>query len=224
MAETLERSRLHVEGTDDQNTLVHLLRRNGIAYHPDKFESSPSYLPKFIRLESVEKLLDGIETTVKTSTNRIVGFLLDADQPLASRWQSVSQRLRNVGVGDLPDRPPASGFIGESALYKVRIGVWLMPDNVQDGKLEDFLKTLIDAHDPLIEHAETSTQLAKDKGALFSELDGIKAIIHAWLAWQEEPGKPYGLAMKATYFRHDSPTAAVFVQWFKVLYRLAESD
>jgi hypothetical protein len=128
MAETLERSRLHVEGTDDQNSLVHLLRRNGIAYDPDKFENSPAELPKFIKLESVEKLIDGIETTVKASTNRIVGFLLDADEPLLSRWESVSQRLSNVGVDNLPKVPPATGFIGESSLYKARVGVWLMPE------------------------------------------------------------------------------------------------
>ena len=123
MAETLERSRLHVEGTDDQNSLVHLLRHNGVAYDPDKFENSPPELPKFIQLKSVEKLLDGIETTVKTSTNRIVGFLLDADEPLLNRWESVTHRLSNVGVGGLPKCPPAGGFIGESTLYKVRVGV-----------------------------------------------------------------------------------------------------
>ena len=96
-----------------------------------------------------------------------------------------------------------------------------MPDNVQDGKLEDFLRMLINENDQLILHAESSTDLAKSKGAAFTGPDRIKAIIHAWLAWQEEPGKPYGLAMKAKYFRHDSLTAAVFVEWFKALYRLA---
>jgi hypothetical protein len=44
--------------------------------------------------------------------------------------------------------------------------------------------------------------------------------VYSWLAWQDEPGKPYGLAMKARYFQHDSPTAARFVAWFKALYRL----
>ena len=221
MAETLERSRLHVEGRDDQNALVHLLRRNGIAYDPDKFENSPAVLPRFVQLTSVEKLLEGIETTVKTSTGRIVGFLLDADSPLLSRWESVVSRLSNVGVDDLPKRPPVGGFIGESKLYKARVGVWLMPDNVQDGKLEYFLKMLIDENDPLISHAESSTELARSKGVVFSGPDTVKAVIHAWLAWQKEPGKPYGLAMRAEYFRHDSATAAQFVGWFKALYHLA---
>ena len=169
----------------------------------------------------LKKLLDGVEPAVKTNTNRSIGFLLDADASLIDRWRGVSQRLRNVGVADVPDRPPAEGYIGESPAYKTRVGVWLMPDNVSDGKLEDFLMTLVREGDPLIGHAEASTNIAKGSGARFSEPDKIKAVIHAWLAWQEVPGLPYGLAVKATYFRHDSPTAAVFVRWFKELYKIS---
>lgn len=221
MAETLQRSRLHVEGPDDQHSVVHLLIRNGIAYNLDKFDLSPPELPKLYPLQGLDQLLDGVETTVKTNTNRIVGFLLDADSPLLDRWQRVAYRLRNVDVANVPGSPPASGFIGESTAYKVRVGVWLMPDNVQDGKLEDFLRTLVRDGDPLILHAEESTNVAQSRGATFSGLDKIKAIIHAWLAWQKEPGLPYGLAIKARFFRHDSPTAAVFVRWFKDLYQLS---
>ena len=66
-----------------------------------------------------------------------------------------------------------------------------------------------------------ATELARSKGAHFSESDTIKAVIHAWLAWQQEPGKPYRLAMRAKYFRHDAAIAARFVDWFKALYGLA---
>lgn len=38
--------------------------------------------------------------------------------------------------------------------------------------------------------------------------------MHAWLAWQEEPGKPFGIALKAGYFDHQSPAADRFVDWF----------
>jgi len=220
MAETLVRPKLHVEGQDDQNSVVHLLIRNGIRYDPDKFDLSPPELPKLVPIKGLEPLIDGIETAVKTSTNRNIGFLLDADTPLIDRWCRVSHRLRNVGVPDLGERPPAEGFIGESTEYKTRVGVWLMPDNVQDGKLEDFLRTLVKDGDLLIGHAERATGEAKACGAVFSDADRIKAVIHAWLAWQEEPGKPFGVAIKAKYFRHDSPTAAVFVKWFKTLYQL----
>jgi hypothetical protein len=96
-----------------------------------------------------------------------------------------------------------------------------MPDNQHDGKLEHFLRTLIDENDPLIGHAQASSVAARDvHGAVFPEADLIKAVIHAWLAWQEEPGKPYGTAIRSRYFRHDSAAAQLFVWWFCELYEL----
>ena len=221
MAETLVRSRLHVEGNDDQHSIVHLLIHNGVRYDPEKFDLSPPELPKLVQIKGIDPLIDGIETAVKTSTKRTVGFLLDADSLLVDRWRRVAHRLKNVGVPNLPDRPPTEGFIGESTDFKTKVGVWLMPDNIQDGKLEDFLMTLVKENDPLIDHARSSTDEARKQGATFSEPDTIKAIIHAWLAWQTEPGLPYGIAIRARYFRHDSPIAATFVKWFKTLYNIS---
>ena len=98
MAETLVRSRLHVEGNDDQHSVVHLLIHNGVRYDPEKFELSPPELPKLVQIKGIDPLIDGIETAVKTSTKRTVGFLLDADSPLIDRWRRVAHRLKNVGV------------------------------------------------------------------------------------------------------------------------------
>jgi hypothetical protein len=47
-----------------------------------------------------------------------------------------------------------------------------------------------------------------------------KALIHTWLAWQEEPGTPLGLAIKRQYFAGDAPLAAEFVNWLKRLFEL----
>ena len=77
---------------------------------------------------------------------------------------------------------------GNSSEYGVRVGVWLMPDNRRIGALEDFLKDLIDDSDPLLRHAEKSTAEAKARGARFPEKYSKKALVHSWLAWQEEPG------------------------------------
>ncbi len=171
----------------------------------------------------MDALLDSIEPNVKASTGRPVGFILDADAPIASRWQAVRDRLARVGVPAVGDAPPVDGFIGESTRFKVpAVGVWLMPDNARDGKLEDFLADLIAADDVLIGHARKATAEARDLGAAFSEPDVIKAEVHSWLAWQGEPGKPYGQAMMARYFQRDAAVAARFVAWFRRLYGLAE--
>ncbi len=50
-----------------------------------------------------------------------------------------------------------------------------------------------------------------------------KAVLHAWLAWQNNPGRPYGTAIKSGYLRHDSAAARRFVAWFRQLFVLEGS-
>ncbi|WP_420441941.1 DUF3226 domain-containing protein [Candidatus Palauibacter sp.] len=66
-------------------------------------------------------------------------------------------------------------------------------------------------------------QLTKELGAFFPDAKTSKAVLHAWLAWQQEPGRPYGLAIKSGYLRHDSVTAERFVAWFRQLFALEGS-
>ena len=169
MAKPGEKSTLRVEGTDDKHVLIHLLDRHGI----DRDSAPVIEIDK-----SVRGVLDGIEGNVKTHSSREVGFVLDADSPIDARWMAVVDRLKRVDVAT-PSSPPPEGFIGESTRYRSKVGVWLMPDNQLDGKLETFLQTLIDDHDPLIGHATESTDRAKEIGAEFPEPDHIKAVIHS---------------------------------------------
>jgi hypothetical protein len=224
------RPKLVVEGIDDKWSIIHLLIRHGIDYDskpwPEKFPSIEdqdidSRLSN-ISESGVEVLLDRLENNIQLSGGLPIGFVLDADSPLQSRWDSVKNHLSNVGVSDLPKMPPSEGFIGESETYRTKVGVWLMPDNQNDGKLETFLHTLIDEKDRLIDHAISATAEAKANGAEFSPNDAEKAQLHAWLAWQKEPGKPYGTAIRARFFKNESgPTATAFVAWFKKLYEIA---
>ena len=164
-----------------------------------------------------------MELAVRVGGERVIGFVLDADSPLIDRWQAVRDRLIRADVQPVPGRPLTDGFIGQSTTFKTRVGIWLMPDNQQDGNLETFLRELVQAADPLIAHAETSTGTAAQLGARFPAVHRIKAVLHAWLAWQEVPGNPYGTAIRARYFRHDSSAALRFVEWFKSLYRISIS-
>ena len=153
MAKSGENSTLRVEGTDDKHVLIHLLLKHGIS-----LELLPTEYPEIERDGSVRGVLDSIEGSVKTHSARAVGFVLDADSPIDARWMAVVDRLKRVDVAT-PSSPPPEGFIGESTRYRSKVGVWLMPDNQLDGKLETFLQTLIDDHDPLIGHATESIPL-----------------------------------------------------------------
>jgi hypothetical protein len=215
MASLTARPKLHVEGSDDLNSIANLVERHGIDRRVN--ESAPEINP----IGSVEELLAGIKPAVELSGGRVIGFVLDADASLAERWASVRDRLRDASVNDVPEKAPEDGFIGESSRYRSRVGVWIMPDNTKEGTLEQFLETLIpDRDDVIFSHAKGCTSKAKELGARFHQKDQWKAIIHTWLAWQEVPGRPYGTAIKAKYFQHDSPTARKFVTWYAKLYGL----
>jgi len=53
-----------------------------------------------------------------------------------------------------------------------------------------------------------------------AEVGHRKAILHAWLAWQSNPGCPYGTAITAHYFAHNAELAMRFVDWYARLFGL----
>ena len=97
------------------------------------------------------------------------------------------------------------------------IGVWVMPDNQLPGKIEDFVARLVPDQDPLLPMAERATQSIPAALRRFSEPDLAKAVIHNWLAWQEEPGSRMGEAFTKRYLDPKAPTALVFVEWVRRL-------
>lgn len=218
---TLQRSNLHVEGINDVHTIKHLLSRHGFKCPTTKDPSSgdgfSDNAPLINAAGGKREVLDAIEPAVRLSNGRSVGFVLDADEVLEDRWQAVRDRLIKFDL-DLPDNMPQDGFVDNIPALKVRVGVWLMPDNQRSGALEEFLQDLVDEEDRLYPIAICSTEKAKAEGAGFSDSSKNKAVIHAWLAWQSTPGLPYGAAVKAKYFRDDSPAALAFVEWYKNLF------
>lgn len=204
MAASATGDAVYVEGRDDEYVIRHLLIRRGVDLDG---------LPEFVDSRDKQGVLDAIRVAVGAGTGGSVGFVLDANDDPDATWRAVGSRLRRAGV-DAPDRIPRDGFVGESVEFGTRVGVWLMPDNRRTGALEDFLRDLIELGDRLLPHAEASTAGAKELGARFRSVDTNKAVLHTWLAWQREPGRPYGVAIKAHYLRDDSDAACRFVRWF----------
>ena len=88
-----------------------------------------------------------------------------------------------------------------------------MPDNQLDGTLEDFLKFLVPEGDPLLPYAEQTLNNLPETH--FTSPRRPKALMHTWLAWQNEPGKPYGQAISAKYLNTDLPMAKTFANWLR---------
>lgn len=212
---------LIVEGNNDLHVICALLKRHGV--NMDK-GTRPIEL-KIAKdtstgAEGVVPLLATMSDAIRNSTDRTIGFVLDVDLSCDERWDEVCKCLRSAGITP-PAKCPADGYIGQVPNYPHPCGVWMMPDCVLDhGKLEHLLKTLVRAGDPLWPLAESSTKDAKAKGAKLRDIDLIKATTHCWLAWQEEPGVPFGRAVTSNYFSHDSVEAKAFLRWLKKLFNL----
>jgi hypothetical protein len=97
-----------------------------------------------------------------------------------------------------------------------------MPNNRVNGILEDFVRELIPLPDTLLGYVKLSVAGIPAAERRFSDTHVSKAIIHTWLAWQEDPGTPMGLALTKRYIDAHSPYAAPFLQWVTQLFNPAD--
>ena len=197
---------LMVEGPDDEHVVKHICGEHQLG----KIETIHPYGGK-------ASLLESLGTRLKESDVVALGILLDADTDLFACWQSVADRLKQAGYTGIPALPSPDGTIIAAPPHSLlpRVGIWLMPDNQANGILENFLRFLVPEGDSLFAHVEYAIESIPPKQCRFSELKKPKAMIHTWLAWQEEPGKPYGQAISARYLDPHLPAADIFATWLQ---------
>lgn len=227
---------LLVEGRDDEHVVKSICGRMQIG-HIDEIRSEHN-LPS-----TDKKPPSGKEALLKTLTKYLesrgeeltaLGVLLDADDDRDASWRFITHTLHQLGYADLPVQPDPAGTVIQppdrtiqppqpnagaslpgtaNPLPLPRIGIWIMPDNQLDGTLEDFLKFLVPEGDVLLPYAEQT--LDNLPYTRFTSPRRPKALIHTWLAWQNEPGKPYGQAISAKYLNTDLPMAKTFANWLR---------
>ena len=205
---------LLVEGVDDEHVLRHIGIVRGI-----------SSLFEVQNLSGSANLLEHIPTRLGASIGNddIVGVVIDADANPDSRWRSIRGIFTQEGYQNIPTRPNPQGTIIEPPAETIlpRAGVWIMPDNQAPGKLEDFLRLMVLETDTLIGYANDVVDDIPEQR--FSNQDRPKAVIHTWLAWQEEPGRPYGTAITARFLDPDVPQVDVLASWLERLFNQPEN-
>lgn len=148
-----------------------------------------------------------------------IGIVIDADNPnLAAKWQAVKDRLHKSGITTNQEEQQLSGTIIPAANDLPKIGIWLMPNNQIDGMLEDFCSGLADP--AVLSFAEKCVNDAKENNfTTFIDTHKPKAVIHTFLAWQNEPGMPLGQAITARTLNPDNELAKIFANWLTELFR-----
>lgn len=197
--------KLLVEGNDDLHVVCALCEKHKV---PETFD--------VIDCKGIINVIDEMLFRLKLRTETI-GIMIDADTDINARWQSIRDILKKQGFR-VPVDLPETGFIAEKEYQKV--GVWIMPDNNTTGMLEDFLAFLVPDNDPLLPIARsTLNQIEAQQLNKYNPAHQPKALIHTWLAWQEDPGTPMGQSITKKYLSTDQATCAGFIQWLTDLFK-----
>lgn len=212
---------LLLEGSDDYHVVKNLAKRH--EFITDKLEERCT-IKNFNQEDGgITTLLGELSVALKGSYERI-GIVVDADTDLENRWRQLCGKLATNGT-QIPDKPDSQGtildYVANAQVQKlIKVGIWIMPDNQERGMLEDFVRLLISENDDMEQFADQclDDMIVKKTHRFNAELHRTKAFIHTWLAWQEEPGKPMGLAITMKYFDADKPIAHTFVAWLRKLF------
>lgn len=219
---------LFVEGADDQHTIWAICEHfkteeTFVVEIPDR-TGKINRKAKPTELGGIDNVLKAARLSLIAGSSAIerIGIVIDADENLNARWQSVLSILEKAGFKDLPDLPDSAGTIIKQEFLPT-FGVWIMPDNKINGMLEDFLEFLVPDKEknPIWTKAvkcsrEVLEEIEQDKR--FGDIHLSKAQIHTYLAWQKECGKPFGLSITAKYLQTDNPNCEEFVEWLKRLF------
>lgn len=204
---------LLVEGTNDREFIYALTNRAGIARGTYKVHDWEEGSGGF------ETLVDSLPGFFVGSEVARLGIVVDADDNPTAHWQAVISRLRNEGY-NLPPEPVVGGLVHQESGKRIIVGIWLMPDNRQRGMLEDLAFQIMPSGDSLWPYAVDAVERISRFEQRFRPTYMMKAQLHTWLAWQDEPGTQLGLAIKRGYLKDDAPLAAEFVHWLRRLFFL----
>lgn len=150
---------------------------------------------------------------IKAPDLRAIGILVEANSDPKSRWQAVAHRLREAGA-EPPGDPDPSGTVVEGA---PRIGVWIMPDNVSTGELEDFIAAMIPDGDAIWPLSQAYIEGIPSASRLFKPPKTLRAQVHAWLAAREDP-RPMGLAIRSGDLDVNADVSRRFTDWLRNLF------
>lgn len=208
-------SLLLVEGNDDFHVIHSLCKQ---FYVPVRNLENPSGGEFSVKdCKGINELLEQIPVLFKSSNPlTTIGIIVDADVNLNSRYASIKNILQDIGFS-LPEVIPTEGLIVTSE--KNKIGVWIMPNNNLNGMLEDFLSFLVPDNDKLLPIIKTNLNEIENQNLNnYLPIHKSKAIIHSWLAIQEDPGTPLGQGITKRYLTTDEETCSLLINWLNDLF------
>ena len=216
------KQKLIVEGHNDILVISHLLLAKRLRIKG--YDNKVRYEKELVSIgEGKQGTLRTLKGALKTDEFDRVGVVIDADSetenPALDTWRSVKGILQQNGYENLPNQPNPIGTIIQQE-GKAQVGVWIMPNNLDEGYLEHFFEQLIDAEDAfLLEATQITEGFISQERNRFHPVHLQKAKIRTWLAWQNGPELPMGLALRdyppLGFMSLNAPLLELFFDWLK---------
>lgn len=199
-------NKLLVEGGDDMHVVWALCKKFKIKENFD-----------VINCDGIDNLIPQIPIRFKQSQVKTIGIIIDADSDILTRWETLKKSfiLNDIKI---PKNIPKNGLILVT-LGKIKVGIWIMPNNNNLGMLEDFISFLVPKNDALFKKAgETLNQIEVENLNNYLLIHKSKALINTWLAWQKDSGTPMGHAITKKYLDIEDENCKRFIDWIKNLF------
>ena len=204
-------AKLLVEGINDKHVIYALAEKYHLVENFDVIDCG-----------SIENVYRQMELRLSNPTDLMaLGIIVDADSDACVRFHKFVNLLPLDGYDtDGISFSEVGTIIEPNDTSFPIVGVWVMPNNQSEGMIEDFMMALTsDGDKQLLGKADVVLDEIKAKGLQrFKDVHRSKAKIHTYLAWQEQPGLPLGVSIKAKAFDADATLAHEIVDWLKLLF------
>jgi hypothetical protein len=145
-----------------------------------------------------------------------IGLVVDADRVAhgtgyANTLQRFLKALAQAGYHQNSASSDGLVFSHDDGLAD--LGLWIMPNNADEGMLEDWVKQCVHPEEAaLFQHASHSID-AIPGGPKFSQWHRTKAEVATWLAWQKKPEHGLYLAVQPSLLNVESPLLKELQAW-----------
>lgn len=153
-----------------------------------------------------------------------LAVIVDADSKKnGSGFQSTIDKMVSIvtpfGFGLRPDANlQNAGIFFRHSDGLSDIGFWVMPNNRDEGMLEDWIKGCVSTGEQaLFQYAATIT--AALPAPKFKEIHRSKAEVATWLAWQKKPGHGAYLALKEGSIDSECVQFKQLASWLTQIYK-----
>lgn len=133
--------------------------------------------------------------------------------------ERVEGILREVGFSPAKRAPQQRGLVFTHSDGFADLGLWIMPDNRQDGCLENFVQTCVGQDEqPLLRRAQDVVG-ALPSPRRFKDVQVGKAELATWMAWQQQPGRRLYHALQAGLIDVENQPFVGLIEWLRHIYR-----